>query len=188
MSRGLHSDTKTALASGGYSPVVMMKLEFNTTYYLTNCSYSLSYDSNTYTTSAFLLDLSSIKEDTKLTISEIDITLSSVTTTILTDLFTYGHIGKPVTIYSGLIESPFGSTSLVDDPYQIFGGKTSGLSYTESAKESSMKLKASNHWSKLLEYNGRRITDQSQQNLFNGDLCFQLRDQVGKKITWGVGG
>ena len=183
MSRGLSTDQNTALASGKLHLVTMLKLSLGSTFYYTNHYKNIVYDSNTYLSSAFILDISQIREESSMTNGSIDLTLSAVTTTLLTDLLSNGHIGKDVVVYLSLLNS---DGAIITNPIQIFEGQTSGFKFQENAKTSEIVLTVGNHWTKIKEFSGRRLTDQSQQLVFTGDLSMEFRDQIGKKITWGT--
>ena len=183
MSRGLSSDQTTSLASEKLHQVTMLKLAFNSTYYYTNHYKNITYDSNNYLATAFILDISQIREESAITNASIDITLSAVTTTLLTDLFSHGHIGKEVVVYLSLLNS---DGAVITTPIEIFTGTTSGMKYSENTKKAEIVLTVGNHWTKIKQFSGRRLTDKSQQLVFTGDPSFALRDQVGKKITWGT--
>ena len=113
--------------------------------------------------------------------SSITVTIASATTTILNDLFTNGHIGKTVSVYLALLDS---TGSGIDDPIQVFEGQTNALKYAETATSSEIVLDVANAWARIKSFNGRRLTDKSQQLLYWRPI-FELRDQI-KKITWGT--
>ena len=183
MSRGLSTDQTNALASGQLHIITMIKLAFGSTYYYTNHSTNIVYDSNTYLSTAFLMDVSQIREESSMTNGSIDLTLSAVTTTLLTDLMSNGHIGKGVIVYLALLNS---SGAIITNPIQVFEGETNAFKFLENIKTAEIVLTVGNHWTKIKHFAGRRLTDKSQQLIFNGDTSLQFRDQIGKKITWGT--
>ena len=183
MSRGLSADQISALESGKLHLVTMVKLAFNATYYYTNHYKNIDYDSNTYLSSAFILDISQIREESSMTNASIDLTLSAVTTTLLTDLMTNGHIGKTVIVYLAMLDS---NGAIITNPIQIFEGETNAFKFLENTKTAEIVLTVGNHWTKIKQFSGRRLTNQSQQLVFNGDPSLEFRDQIGKKITWGT--
>ena len=117
MSRGLSADQNSALESDKLHLVTMLKLSLGATYHYTNHYKNLVYDSNTYLSSAFILDISQIREESSMTNGSIDLTLSAVTTTLLTDLMSNGHIGKDVNVYLSLLNS---DGAIITNPIQIF--------------------------------------------------------------------
>ena len=183
MSRGLSSDQINALASGAIHLVTMIKLEFNSTYYFTNHYKTITYDSNDYTSSPFFVDITEIREESKLTNSSIDLTLSATVTTILTDLVTNGHIGKTVTVYLALLDA---DGAVITNPIEFFSGETISMKYEETTTRTEIVLGIANHWGRLKQFSGRRLTDKGQRLFFSDDPSLELRDQIGKKITWGT--
>ena len=183
MSRGLSTDIQNALASGKFGIASLLKLSLNTTYYLTNHQKNIVFNSATYQPLGYIVNLNDIVEQSSMNTGAISITLSAATTTIMTDLFTNGHIDENVNLYLALIND---SGAVIDAPFEIYAGTISSLKYTESATSSAIRLTVSNQWSHLEQYSGRRLTDDSQQRVFDGDKSFSLRSQVGKKLTWGI--
>ena len=183
MSRGLSTAIKNVLASNKFNLAVLVKLQFNTTYYYNNSYQNITYDSNNYISGGIILDLADIREDAKINTGQINLTLSNASTTILTDLLTYGHIDKSITIFFALLDD---DSTLVDNPFEIFAGAVNGMKISESAEESKLSLSVSNHWALLNQFAGRTLTDSSQQRFFNGDLSFDFVPQVGKEIVWGT--
>lgn len=183
MSRGLSADQITALSSGAIHLVTMIKLEFNSNWYFTNHYKTITYDSNDYLSSPFFVDLSEIREESRLTNSSIELTLSATTTTILTDLMTNGHIGKTCTIYLALLDS---DGDVITNPIEFFSGETISMKYSETTTRTEIVVGIANHWARLKQFKGRRLTDKGQRLFFSDDPSLQFRDQVGKKITWGT--
>ena len=94
MSRGLSTDIQNALASGKFGIASLLKLSLNTTYYLTNHQKNIVFNSATYQPLGYIVNLDDIVEQASMNTGAISITLSAATTTIITDLFTNGHIDK----------------------------------------------------------------------------------------------
>ena len=183
MSRGLSTDIKNVLSSNKFNLAVLVKFEFNTTYYYNNSYKTITYDSNNYISGGIILDLADIQEDASINTGQINLTLSNASTTILTDLLTYGHIDKAITVFFALLND---DSTVVDSPFEVFAGSINGMRISESAKESKLVLNVSNHWAQLNQWAGRTLTDSSQQRFFNGDLSFDFVPQVGKEIVWGT--
>ena len=183
MSRGLSADQISALASGKLHLVSMVKLAFGSTYYYTNHYKNIVYDSNTYLSSAFIMDISQIREESTMTNASIDLTLSAVTTTLLTDLMSNGHIGKTVIVFLAMLDA---NGAIITNPIQVFEGQTNAFKFLENTTTAEIVLTVGNQWTKIKQFSGRRLTNQSQQLVFNNDPSLEFRDQIGKKITWGT--
>ena len=60
------------------------------------------------------------------------------------------------------------------------------MKYEETTKRTEIVLGIANHWGRLKQFSGRRLTDKGQRLFFSDDPSLGLRDQIGKKITWGT--
>ena len=183
MSRGLSATVKTTLASSNYFLATLIKLEFNTTYYLTNASTTITYSSNDYVSTGLFIKIGDLQDDSAITNSALDVTLTAVSTGIMSDLLTNGYVDRPVTIYLSLMSSDM---AIIDAPFEIFQGNVNSMTITEKLGSSILKLKVTNHWAKLDQISGRYLTKESQQRFFNGDLCFDRVSQTGKRLEWGI--
>ncbi len=183
MSRGLSSTIKTALASSNYYLAFLLKLEFNSTYYLTNANNTITYSGNDYVSTGLYINISDLQEENRLTTSSLDLTLSASATGIMMDLLTNGYIDKQVTIYITLLDSDM---AIIDAPFEIFKGNVDTMNVNESLETSVVRLVLTNHWAKLDQINGRYITNASQQRFFSADKCFDRANQVGKQLEWGI--
>ena len=184
MSRGLSTDIKNVLASNKFNLAVLIKFQFNTNYYYTNSYKTITFDSNNYISGGIILDLAEIKEEAPINTGMINVTLTNASTTILTDLLTYGHIDKSVSIYFAFLND---NSTVIDSPVLIFSGTTSQMKIAESASSATIVLGIGNHWARLRSLNGRNLTQSSQARYFTGDTIFNFRPQVDKPIIWGVG-
>ena len=182
MSRDLHSDIKTALSSGKFYWATLAKFEFNSTYHQTDAYTDLSYGGQTYLSTGLFLESGALVETNTINTGSIKIQMTTASTGILNDLLTNGHIDLPITLYYALLDS---DSAYVNAPFEIFSGQVSGMQIKETSKKSVLTLTVANHWANLLATAGRTITNSSQQRFFDGDLCFNQRGQVQKKILWG---
>jgi hypothetical protein len=183
LSRGLSSTIKTALAGSNYYLAILGKFEFNSTYYFTNASTTITYSSNDYVSTGLFLDIGDLEENSRFTTGGISIEFTSVETTILLDLLNNGHTDNPVTLYFALLDA---DNAIIDAPFEIFAGNVNDMSVSEKMSSSILRLNVTNHWSKLDQIGGRYITDRSQQRFFSGDKCFDRANQTGKRLEWGI--
>lgn len=183
MSRGLSTAIKNALAGSAFRTATMTKLEFNTTYYFTNAPSTIVYDSNSYVSTGLFLDVQELEENSTITTGSLNMRLSSVATSIMDDLFTYGYVDRQVTVFLAMLDSDM---AIIDSPVQIFQGFVNTISVQEDAQNSILTLLIANQWAQFDKINGRYLTDTSQQRYFSGDLAFNLVPQTGKQLEWGV--
>ena len=172
MSRGLSSAIKTQLASSSFVMAHLVKLEFNTTYKYTDFSSDIDAGSGEiYSANGFLQSMGSINESSKLTIGSIDLVLSGVNQTLISDLLNNGHLNKKVTIQRAYINS---STNALIEAFSIFSGRVDGMQIRDTNETSEIGLTISNHWSDFGRRSGRRTISSSQQQFFPDDKGYDF--------------
>ena len=124
-----------------------------------------------YTANRFLLNIGNISESSKLTVGSVDLQLSGVNQTLISDFLNNGHLNKKVTIYRAFINA---STNALIEKVSIFSGRIEGMDITDNDKESIINVSVANHWSDFNRRSGRRTTSESQQQFFPSDLGFDF--------------
>ena len=109
-SRGLHSDITTELAKGAYTNINLVDLTLGTsasptTYYYTDHTTDIVVGGNTYQANGFLISMSSVREDKVMTTGTLNLALSAVDQTIVSEVLTNGYIHKPVKIQRAFLNS-----------------------------------------------------------------------------------
>ena len=127
--------------------------------------------SEIFTANSFLQGMGAITESSKLTIGSIDLVLSGVNQTIISDLLNNGHLNKKVTIQRAYINS---STNALIEAISIFSGRVDGMQINDSDEKSEISLTVSNHWSDFNRKAGRKTTSNSQQQYFPADKGFDF--------------
>ena len=175
-SRGLHSDITTELAKGAYFSIHLVDLTLGTVavpvlYYYTDHTTDIVVGGNTYLASGFLLNMGAIKEDKKITTGIMNLVLSAVNQTIISDVLTNGYINRPVKIQRAYINSANVLVS-TDAVFTVYDGRIDGMSIQDSGKTSVVTFKVANHWAFFQRIQGRRTTKNSMDEHFLGDLGF----------------
>ena len=183
MPRGLSSAVKTKLESGKFTMAHLVKLELNTTYKYTDYAVNIVDGSDTYVPNGFLRGIGAVSESSSINIGSIDITVSSATQTILSDVLNNGHLNRSVTIKRAILDTD--DTVVTSGTFQIYAGYIEGMSITDTQGDSVITFAVANHWSDFMRFEGRRTNDSSQQHFFNGDKAFEFTSQAGKKLYWG---
>ena len=124
-----------------------------------------------YSANGFLQSMGSINESSKLTIGSIDLVLSGVNQTLISDLLNNGHLNKKVTIQRAYINS---STNALIEAFSIFSGRVDGMQIRDTNETSEIGLTVSNHWSDFGRRSGRRTISSSQQQFFPDDKGFDF--------------
>ena len=183
MPRGLSSAVKSKLESGKCTMAHLVKLELNTTYKYTDYAVNIVDGSDTYVPNGFLRGIGAVSESSSINIGSIDITVSSATQTILSDVLNNGHLNRSVTIKRAILDTD--DTVVTSGTFQIYAGYIEGMSITDTQGDSVITFAVANHWSDFMRFEGRRTNDSSQQHFFNGDKAFEFTSQAGKKLYWG---
>ena len=161
----------------------LVKLELNTTYKYTDYAVNIFDGSDTYVPNGFLRGIGAVSESASINIGSIDITVSSATQTILSDVLNNGHLNRNVTIKRAILDTD--DSVVTSGTFQIYAGYIEGMSITDTQGDSVITFAVANHWSDFMRFEGRRTNDSSQQHFFNGDKTFEFTSQAGKKLYWG---
>ena len=127
--------------------------------------------SEIYSANGFLKNMGRINESSKLTIGSIDLVLSGVNQTMISDLLNNGHLNKKVFISRAYINA---STNALIESFSIFNGLIDSMEINDSNDTSEITLSVSNHWSDFNRRSGRRTTSLSQQQFFPSDKGFDF--------------
>ena len=180
-SRGLSSDVKTQLASGSFMMAHLVKLELNTSHYFTDSNSDIVDGSDTYSANGFLHGLSAVSESANININSLELKISGINQTIISDVLTNGHLHRTVTIKRAILDD---SQALIDT-FFIYKGFIEAMNITDSGESSSVNFSIANHWADFARISGRTTNNSSQQHFFDNDLGFEFADQASKRIMWG---
>tara|TARA_Y100001963_G_scaffold160024_1_gene267156 strand:+ start:8961 stop:9515 length:555 start_codon:yes stop_codon:yes gene_type:complete len=181
-SRALNSVITDQLSAGKFIYVHLIKLSLNTTYYYTDSAYNILYDSNTYSSNAFISNVPNISEQGQLTTGSFKLTISSVTQTVLSDALNNGYINKEVLIQKAFLNDSnvvlsSGSNYAV---FTVAKGTISGMSIGETESVSAISFDVQNHWAYFDRVSGRQTTreSQNQQGFTYTDVGFDWMTKV----------
>ena len=188
MTRSLTTAVKNELATNNISPVHLITIGFATPVNLTDNAFdltsSISGSSVTYTSSAFLLSTPSFTEETDLTKTSLNISLSGADQTFISTCLNENIVNDSVTIFRGLLDS---NSALIADPFLLYKGTIDTFSINESIKESIVNLSVVSHWADFNKVSGRKTNNNSQQRFFSTDVGFDFASQTVLDLKWGRG-
>ena len=183
MSRGLHSTLKTELATDHLDQIHLIQFTIGSTiYYRTTAYFDITYDGNTYTAGADLLQIPTITESSTVSTSTVNFSLEGASQTFISLFLNNEHIHRPVKIIRGYLTD---AGALVTNPYTIFLGYISGYGINETMTTSRISVNVANHWANFEMKRGRRTNDNSQQQVFGGDKFFEFSNAMMIDIEWG---
>ena len=147
MTRNLTSAVKTELATNDIRPIHLITIGFGTPVNITDCSFSLtssvSGSSVTYNASDFILGVSNHTEETDITKSSINLTLSGADQTFISTVLNENVVNDSVDIYRGFLND---SNALISDPFLLYRGKIDSFDIGETEKDSQVNLGIVSNW------------------------------------------
>jgi len=182
MPRNVNSTMLTALESDGFTMVHMIYLGISSGLYYTDCGYDITYDSNTYDATPYLLQIGSPSESRDLRVNQMTVQFSGVGLSMQGVFLTNDWMNKQAIIYKGVLNS---SGSLVGDPLPIFNGQISNWQFAESRGSSRVTVSIASHWADFEKKRGRLTNSNSQNFYFSGDKGFEYAAHTVRDIKWG---
>jgi hypothetical protein len=135
MTRSLTTAIKNELATNDIRPIHLITIGFATPINITDCSFpltsSVSGSSVTYSASDFILGISNLTEETDITKSTFQLTLSGADQTFISTVLSENVINDSVTIYRGLLAD---DNSLIADPFLLYKVILKVLKYKKERK------------------------------------------------------
>ena len=175
----------TTLAEIDNESVTMCHLVYfglSTSVYMTDAAIDIAYNSNTYLSSADLLEIGAIDESSEVRVGAINITLSGVGQTFTSAFLSSVYIGKQVVIYRAFLDSSY---TIVGAPFIIYDGRIDGFDMNESENQSTVNVSVASHWSDFEKKAGRYTNPNSQALFFTGDKGFDFAAVSVKDLKWG---
>lgn len=186
MARTLTTALKNELLTNEIRPVHLLSIGFATPVNITDNSFSLtssvSGSSITYTASPFLVATPSFTEETDLTKTSLNITLSGADTTFISTVLNENIVNDSVDIFRGLLDS---NNALIADPILLYSGNIDTFQINESETESNVTLTVVSHWADFDKKSGRQTNNNSQQRFFNTDVGMDFSSQTVLDLKWG---
>ena len=186
MARTLTTALKNELLTNEIRPVHLLSIGFATPVNITDNSFSLtssvSGSSTTYTASPFLVATPTFTEETDLTKTSLNITLSGADTTFISTVLNENIVNDTVDIFRGLLDS---NNALIAEPILLYSGNIDTFQISESETESNVILTVVSHWAAFDKKSGRQTNNNSQQRFFNTDVGMDFSSQTVLDLKWG---
>ena len=186
MTRSLTTAVKNELATNDIRPVHLITIGFGTPVNITDCSFpltsSVSGSSVTYSSSDFILGISNFTEETDITKTSINLTLSGADQTFISTCLNENVVNDSVDIFRGFLND---SNALIADPFLLYSGQIDTFGINEQKNESTVVLQIVSHWADFDKTNGRKTNNTSQQRFFSTDVGMNFSSQTVQDIKWG---
>ena len=186
MTRSLTTAVKNELATNDIRPVHLITIGFSSPVNITDCSFpltsSVSGSSVTYSSSDFILGISNFTEETDITKTSINLTLSGADLTFISTVLNENVVNDSVDIFRGFLDD---NNALIADPFLLYSGTIDTFAVSENNKESTLTLQIVSHWADFDKTNGRKTNNTSQQRFFSSDVGMDFSSQTVQDIKCG---
>lgn len=184
MIRTLTSNQLSEISAKGAEFYHLLRLDSSPALTLTTCYKDITYNSETYDASGFLIQVPTIDDDLDLKINKYQFALSAVnqanTAAFLLDVPYY----KKIELFKFWLDS---DGAMIDSPVSIWAGYFAGFGneMNQSKGSSEMKIKAVGEFVDFDRVNGRQTNNESQQRIFSGDTGLRHSETQYSKLSWG---
>lgn len=162
----------------------LFRLDISPALLLTSCYKDIAYNSETYLSSGFLMDLPLIEDSLNLNVVKIDVDLSSVNQANLAAFLISPPYFKKVELFKFWLSS---AGAIIDTPIIRFRGYFNAYDVKEnqSKGDSIMRISVVNEFIDFQRRNGRKTNNASQQKYFPTDTGLRHSETVINELTWG---
>ena len=182
MPRNVDATMKAALATDGFRMAHLIFLDVSSGLYLTDYASDISYDSQTWQATAYLVEVGSPSESRDLRVNQLGVQFSGVGQAYQSIFLSNNWINKQGKVFKLIMDD---SGAIVGAPLVIFDGQITNWQFQESRGNSKVVVSLSSHWADFQKKQGRLTNDNSQQLIFDGDVGFQYASHTVRDIKWG---
>jgi hypothetical protein len=184
--RQLSSDMLAALSAPILNPVVFAEIQFKSeTVRCWSGVGTVTWNGHDWTGLGAFLSFTTTEDSSTVEAKGISVVFSGIDATVLPECLSDYQLGLPCTLYLGLWSTTTPNT-LIDSPVIAWAGRTDQPTLDVSGTDATITI---NCESRLLDMNvavDRRFTQEDQQMLCPGDLCFQFVAGINEMtLYWG---
>lgn len=184
MTRTINAATITALQSDSIRMADLYQFDFTTVIRITNWGRDITALSETWDSSAHIINSTEAVETSELQINAMTIDLSAVEQTYVSLFLGNDYHDIRVRKWKAILDS---SDAVVGDPILVFDGRIDEMGIDDTQGSPVVQVSVASHWSNFDEVRGRKTNHNSQQIFFAGDLGFEFAADTKKDIKWGRG-
>jgi len=187
MSRGIHADLITAIATDTIRPRMLVFMDFPSAArrFWTGVG-NLSWGGNTYQGAGDLLTITEVSEVVGVEARGAQVVLSGIDQNNLSDALAENYRRKALKYWLALVNK---DRSIIGDPVLLFSGKMSKATIYEGGQSSTIEMVAENDLAGFNRAKELRWNDQDQRRLHPGDSFFKfLASSQDRKVPWGRAG
>ena len=182
MTRLIDSATIAELAKDDFNLATLIRFDFSSVLYLTDCDRDISALSATWNSSPHFLGVGDVKETADLRVNTVDITLSGVEQSYVSLFLSQNYIDVPARIYRAVLDD---NDVVIGSPILVFNGVITSYDIQDSKSDSTVTVQIASHWKDFEKENGRKTNDNSQKIHFPNDEGFEFAAKTIKDLKWG---
>lgn len=183
MSRDISTLNQAEIDAAHLHEVILVKFEFDTPVYVHSGIGTISYGGNDYTGVGDLGAISGAKESERLGPAPIQLSLTGIDSSLLTEALDAGNYKDAITIYVGYRQD---DGTLVDDPWIAWKGFYEYASISKG-DENFISITAQHDLMVLNEKDGSRFSDEDQNERYATDTFFTyITENATNKLPWAI--
>lgn len=182
MARGWNASALNLLENGGGSIVALLRLEFDTTLYLTDAVHPVEYGGNTYTSSDSIVEIDDVVETSEIRINNWGFTVAGTDQTWYSIILSSDIVDTPVTYYLAVVDANYA----VVDAKEMFSGAVTDPGFKETDRQSRIKITCASLFADFERRAGRMANPTSQEMYYPGDGPFFEFAPVTNKVKWTI--
>lgn len=185
MSRGVTASLQSAVDAAGVYPLLLVDMAFDSGNLRLWSGYgNLVWNGDTWTGSQDLGSIGDVENSAKLSATGLNLALSGVDQTIISQILNENPRGRSVQVYFGAINSS--DFSVVSDPLLLFSGFMDVPTIEETGQTCRIVISCENELIDMEKSSGLTYTDGCQKNLYPGDKGLEfVAPLANKPIIWG---
>jgi len=183
VTRNVHSSALAQTQLENLTAVTFVTLEFESgTLYANSSPINILYGGNNYLGVGKLGGIAAVQESAELALSNMNLTLVGVDTTLLSAALNEEYRDRDATVEVAFLDS---SNAVIGQPTVVFKGRMDSMG-VNVGKEQSITLTVINRLADWERTRNGRYTNEEQQKLYPGDKSLEFVVQsVEKQIFWG---
>lgn len=182
MARVTNSQTLTALATDQFNLATLIKMELETTAYITDYGQNITYNTQTYDASSYILSVGDASETGGIKVNSMSLELSAVGGTYVSLFLNSDNTNKKVIIQRAVIDD---DGDVVGDPIDYFTGRITSVEIDDSGTDSVISVEFASHWKDFEKIQNRKTNPASQNFWFPDDKGFRFSASAVTTLKWG---
>lgn len=182
MPRSVNQDMLNELATDGFNMAHLIYLGIDTGLYYTDYASDISWNSQTWDASPYLLEVGNPSESRDLRVNQVGVQFSGVGLSMQGVFLQNDWMNQDATIYRVVLDD---SGVVIGDALVVFSGQITNWQFQESSRDSKVIVSITSHWADFQKKQGRLTNNNSQQFYFDGDVGFEYAAHTVRDIKWG---